>query len=274
MSEQWSEARIAVDLVALGVRPGDLLMVHASLRAIGPVEGGALGLLAAIERAIGPQGSLLVTLGAADAWSWVNDHPESERAALLVDADPFDAASTPAEADVGVFAEVFRTAPGTIVSDHPEGRFGARGRLAEELLSDVPWDDYYGPGSPLARFVELGGRVLRLGADQDTVTLIHFAEHLVELEGKRRVRRHRIIRDADAPGGRRLVVVDTIDDSNGIVAWDGEDYFVTILRDHLTSDTARLGTVGAARAELLDGRALVDHAVSWMSEHLTTGEPR
>ena len=48
-------AAIAVGLRALGVKRGDLLMVHASLRRLGPVESGARGVveaLAASELAI------------------------------------------------------------------------------------------------------------------------------------------------------------------------------------------------------------------------------
>ena len=33
-------------LRALGVVPGDLLMVHASMKKLGPVEGGAVGVIA------------------------------------------------------------------------------------------------------------------------------------------------------------------------------------------------------------------------------------
>ena len=46
-----------------------------------------------------------------------------------------------------------------------QGRFGARGRRAQELLADAPWHDYYGPGSPLDRFCRIGGRVLRTGRE-------------------------------------------------------------------------------------------------------------
>ena len=41
-----SSSALAADLVRLGVRPGEALMIHASLRAIGPVEGGAAGVIA------------------------------------------------------------------------------------------------------------------------------------------------------------------------------------------------------------------------------------
>src|SRR5262249_23171334 len=137
--------------------------------------------------------------------------------------------------DVGVLAEVFRTSAGTVVSDHPEGRFGARGRLAPELTADVPWHDYYGPDSPLDRFVQFGGRVLRLGADVETVTLLHWAEYLAPIVEKRRVRRHRLVRgDGGAPEVR---LVDTLDDSDGIAEYDGveEDEFGVILREFLDS---------------------------------------
>jgi aminoglycoside N3'-acetyltransferase len=257
--------RLTAQLADLGVEHEDTVMVHASLRAIGPVEGGAAGLIAALDRAVGPQGSLLMVLGARDDWAWVNDLPEEERADLLADAEPFEALRTPAEPDVGTLAEVFRTHPGTRVSDHPEGRFAARGRLAETLTAEPPWDDYFGPGSPLARLLAAHGKVLRLGADPDTVTLLHHAEYLAPLPVKRRVRRHRLV---VGPSGPELRVVECLDDSNGIVDRLGEDYFTTILRSYLALGAHRCGTVGNAVSELIDGRHLVGFAVDWMSEHL------
>jgi aminoglycoside N3'-acetyltransferase len=257
---------LADALARLGVRAGESLMVHASLRRIGPVDGRAAGVVAALDRALGPDGTWMMTLGAADDWSWVNERPEDERPALLADAVPFDVLETPADEDIGVLAEVFRTTPGTIVSDHPEGRMGARGRLATAFMADVPWDHYYGPGSPLDRLVGAAGRVLRLGADLDTVTLLHFAEYLVELPDKRRVRRHRMV---ETPHGPRLRVVECLDDSDGIVERDdAEDYFATILRDYLATDRAVVGTIGGAAAELLDGPDLVAFAVEWMAANL------
>jgi aminoglycoside N3'-acetyltransferase len=259
-------AQLTAHLERLGVRPGDLLMVHASLRAIGPVVGGASGVIAAIEAAVGTAGTMLMTLGARDEMGWVNDRPEEERAALLGGSEPFDRLLAPADPDVGVLAEVFRTTAGTLVSDHPEGRFGARGALAAALVTDVPWDDYYGPGSPLERFVHHDGRVLRLGADPDTVTLLHHAEYLATLPHKRRVRRHRLVA---VPGGRSEVrVVECLDDSDGIVEWEGEDYFAVILRAYLAEGRGTTGHVGGARSELLDGADLLRFGAGWMSTHL------
>src|SRR5262245_18922652 len=68
---------LAGDLRRLGVEPGDVVMVHASLRAIGPVAGGADAVLDALEAVVGPEGTLLMTVGARDDWGWVNDRPEA-----------------------------------------------------------------------------------------------------------------------------------------------------------------------------------------------------
>ena len=266
MSRQPHPLRAIVDdLHRLGVRHDDLLFVHASLRAIGPVEGGAEGLIEALHEAVGPGGTLLMVLGARDDWAWVNQRPEADRPALLADAEPFDHLTTPADPDVGVLAEVFRHHPAALASDHPEGRFAAVGRLAAELTTDLPWNDYYGPGSPLERFVNYHGRVLRLGADPDTVTLLHYAEYLTDVPNKRRARRHRLVAGPDGP---ELRIVDCLDDSTGIVDHPGEDYFITILNAYLATGRASRGTVGNAPSDLIAGADIVQFGTAWMAEHL------
>lgn len=265
MCEPWLIDRLADDLQRLGLGTGNLVMVHASLRAVGPVDGGAGGLLDAIESVIGPTGTMLMMVSARDDASWVNEQPEHERATLLAGTEPFDARRAPSDPDNGALAEVFRCRPGAVPSDHPEGRFVASGRLAAALTTDVPWDDYYGPGSPLERLVDHGGLVLRLGADLDTVTLLHLAEYLVGLPDKRRVRRHRLVA---TPDGTQVRVVECLDDSDGIVDHPGEDYFAVILRAYLATGRARVGTVGSATSELLAARDLVPFGVAWMVANL------
>jgi aminoglycoside N3'-acetyltransferase len=262
----WPVAHIGRQLRALGLEQGALVMVHASLRRIGPVEGGAEGVIAAILEAVGSAGTMLMVLGAADDHAWVNERPEDERAELLADAKPFDALVTPAAPDVGTLAEVFRTYPGTLVSDHPEGRFAAHGRHATQLVADVPWDDYFGPRSPLERLVERDGMILRLGADRNTVTALHFAEYRCSVWPKRRVRRHRLVATPEGPVVRP---VECLDDELGIVDYPaGDDYFEDLLVDYLATGGAKEGTIGAAQAELLEAADLVAFGARWMDERL------
>jgi hypothetical protein len=198
-------------------------------------EGGADGVLDALHAAVGDDGTLLMILGCECAWDWVNERPEEERAALLAEAPPFDAVNAPVFHEVGFLAEAFRRRPGTLVTDNPSGRFGARGRRVQDLLADAPWHDYYGPGSPLDRLCRVDGRVLRLGASPDTTTVLHFAEYLADVPNKRRVRRHY---RCDGKSGPETRVIDCLDDEHGIVDWPGEDYFATILRDYLATGRA------------------------------------
>jgi aminoglycoside N3'-acetyltransferase len=273
-----SRSSLTADLRALGVRAGDVVMVHASLRAIGPVEEGAAGVVQALEHAVGSTGTLLMTLGARDDFDWVNTRPEQQRADLLADAPPRRptlrlARHTSRPRRRGA-SRGLPAAAGHSRQNHPDARFGARGRLlADALLADpLPWDDYYGPGSVLERFVGAPGKVLRLGADPDTVTLLHLAENLVELPRKRRVvRHHKVVTPS------RTVVTRTVsclDDTDGIIDWPGEDYFSTVLHDYLNHHRANIGRVGNAHSELIDSGDLLHHAVTWMHTNFTTRSDR
>jgi aminoglycoside N3'-acetyltransferase len=185
---------------------------------------------------------------------------------LLAGSPPFDHRNAPVLPEVGWLAEAFRRRPGTIVSDNPSGRFGAHGARAEALMAGQPWHDYYGPGSPLEKLCALGGRILRLGADPETVTALHHAEYLAELPDKRRVRWDYVLAGPD--GAARHVWIDCLDDSDGIAACEGEDYFARILKAYLRLGRHREGLVGRARSELIDAADIVAFGARWMEQHL------
>jgi len=236
-------SEITSELVALGLRDGDIVMTHASLRRVGPVEGGAAALIEAQRAAVGDAGTLLMVLSATD--------------------DTFDVGTSPVDVnEVGWLAEVFRTHRGVLVSDHPASRFGALGRDAAALLEPTPLHDYYGPGSLLERFTNAGGKVLRLGANPDTVTLTHYAEYLAALTQKNRVRRRYVRADTGE------LWIESLDDADGIAKWPHGDYFPQIFLDYRASGAVRRGTVGRSEAELFDARPFVAFAVDWMNRHL------
>jgi aminoglycoside N3'-acetyltransferase len=210
------------------VGANDIVMIHASMRRVGPVEGGAASVIEAVRAAVGPGGTLLMVLSAAEN-------------------EPFDALRSPVDvADMGILAEVFRTYPGVSVNDHPADRFAALGPLASSLLEPTPLHDYHGPGSVLERLTERGGKVLRLGANTDTVTLTHYAEYLADVPNKVRVRRRYVRADTGE------VWIESLDDNEGIATWDEGDYFPQIFLDYRASGAVRIGPVGGCEAELLD----------------------
>ena len=245
-------------------------MVHGSLRKIGLARGlygpgGADLLLDVLDSAVGPRGTLMMVLGTAYSLDWVNQRDPAARAGLLAGSEPLELATAPAIGEVGWLAEAFRRRSGTIVSTNPSGRFGARGAEAERLLRGQPWHDYYGPGSPLQKLCEAGGRILRLGADPDTVTALHYAEYLARLPDKRRTRWDYLLRTEK---GARHAWVECLDDSEGITAWEGEDYFALILKAYLATGRARCGRVGEAASELIDADDIVRFGTTWMEANL------
>lgn len=249
----------------LGVREGEALMVHASLRKIGAVEDGATGVLGALQSALGPDGTILMLLGAKNDAEWVNEHPEHDRRRLLQGTTPFDPSSTPAHPGVGYLAEAFRSLPGVFVTDNPEGRFGAVGGRARELLSGATWNDYYGPGSPLEKLCQLKGRILRIGADPDTVTLLHLAEYQANLKNKRRWTHHFLVKGKRGPEVR---AVTCLDNDNGVVESAEQDYFPAVLAAYIASGKGHRGKVGGADCDLLDAEDLLRFSVSWMEQNL------
>jgi aminoglycoside 3-N-acetyltransferase len=238
------QSQLTEQLRALGLLSGDTVMVHASMRRLGRVEGGATGLIHAILGALGPKGTMLMVLSADEE-------------------DPFDALRTPVDVeDMGVLAEVFRTHPGVSVNDHPADRFGAIGANSETLLHPMPLDDYHGPNSVLARLTQTGGKVLRLGANTDTVTLTHYAEYLADIPDKIRVRRRYVRADTGE------LWIESLDDNEGIVKWVGGDYFPRVFVDYRDGGRANRGRVGNCDAELFDAADFVSFAVEWMNRNL------
>lgn len=112
---------------------------------------------------------------------------------------------------------------------------------------------------------EAGGKVLRLGADPDTVTLLHWAERLADLP-----ERGRVTHTAERLRSGRVerIEVDCLDDSEGLRGWPGDDCFAEILRRFLASGAARVGQVGGATAELLGAPELVGFGVAWVESNL------
>ena len=168
--------QLAAGLIALGVRPGGVLMVHTRMSALGWVVGGSGTVVQALLDALGPDGTVMAYAGwdhdSYDIETW----PSDRRAAYEADPPAYDPATSEATRDNGRLPERIRTWPGARRSRQPEANIVALGPRAGWIVADHPWDDPYGAGSPLAKLVEADGQVLMLGAPLETITLLHHAE--------------------------------------------------------------------------------------------------
>lgn len=177
---------LADDCRRLGLAPGDIVMVHASVRAVGPVIGGPDQIHLAVCDAIAPSGTMTMLLGCPDGYDDVGrGHlTAAQEAQILAHQPAFEPHATRANRDVGTLAEFFRTWPGTVPSHSVSVRMGARGARAGWLMADHPQTWPFGRGTPFEKLVGAGGKLLLIGSDHDEVTLLHYAESIADFPDK------------------------------------------------------------------------------------------
>lgn len=247
---------------ALGVAPGDTVMVHASIRAVGPVAGGPDQIHLALKDALTPDGTLMMYASCPDHYDEIgrgNLSAEQERE-LLEKLPPFDALTARSQRDNGALVELLRTYPGSQVNAHV-ARFVVWGKQAEHLLSEQPWHNAFGHGSALDRFTQLGGKILMLGADHDTVTYLHYAEHIVDIPDKR-VARFKV--PVVEQGQRVWREMEEFDTSEGAHANWPNRFFARLLDTYLVRTNNGGGYVGNAHSVLVDARGLLGFALDVM----------
>ena len=156
--------QIIEDCRFLGVRAGGVLLVHASLSAMGKVKGGAETVIRALKEVLGPEGTLAFP-------SLSYDFVTPENPVFSIDGTP---------SNVGVIPEHFRKRPGSMRSLHPTHSVCATGPLAKELLLSHGLDNTpCGTNSPFRKLRELNGQILMLGCGLRPNTSMHAIEELV-----------------------------------------------------------------------------------------------
>ena len=261
----YSRQELADGFRALGVGAGDTVMVHASIRAVGPIAGGPDQIHLALKDALTADGTLLMYASCPEHYDEIGrgnltDAMERE---LLVKLPAFDPATARSQRDNGALVELLRTYPGSLVNAHV-ARFVAWGRQAGHLVSGQPWNYAFGRGSALERFVDLDGKILLLGCDHDTVTFLHYAEHIVDVPDKRVARYLVPVIENGAKVWREMEEFDTSDEG-AHASWPSR-FFARITDGYLDATGNRGGLVGDARCFLLDARGLLDVALRVMRE--------
>jgi len=234
------------------------VLVHAALRRIGPVLGGADSVIGALREAVGPAGTILAYT------DWQGQDEIDAHEDLRDEMPPFDPLSSRASRDNGAFPELLRTTPGALRSANPGASLAALGGRAAWFVADHALDYGYGPGSPLGKLVEAGGKTLMLGAPLDTMTLLHHAEHLADFAPKRIRRYAAPILVEGRTQWRRFEEFDTSDPPDGLA----DDYFATIVDAFLATGAGRRGRVGAAPSVLVAAAEIVPFAVRWIETAL------
>jgi len=248
---------LRADLEAIGLEAGDAVLVHAALRKVGPILGGPDALIGALRDCVGPEGTVL---GYAD-WQWEDDMLALP--GLRDDIPAFDPLTSRATRDNGAFPELLRTTPGARRSASPGASCVAIGGRAEWFVADHALDYGYGPQSPFGKLVEVQGKTLLLGAPFDTMTLLHHAEHLADIPGKRIARYECPILQN---GTRVWRWFEEFDTSDPVVDGLPDGYFATVVGDFLATSSGRTSPVGTAPSILVKAAEVVPFAIGWLEK--------
>uniref|UniRef100_A0AAU2VC32 AAC(3) family N-acetyltransferase n=1 Tax=Streptomyces sp. NBC_00003 TaxID=2903608 RepID=A0AAU2VC32_9ACTN len=247
---------LAHDLRELGVRPGETLLVHSSLRSLGWVCGGVVAVVQSLLDALGETGTLVVPAFSndnSDPAHWQRPAvPEEWWEPIRAAMPAYDPRTTPSRG-VGVIPEAVRTWPGALRSDHPQTSFAAIGPGALRITAGHARDCQLGERSPLARLEEAGARVLLLGAPYHSCTSFHLAEYRVPGPVA-----ETSFAATTARGRQWLTVRDTPLDS---------DPFDELGADFERDRQVVRGTVGGARCRLFPVGDAVAYAQRWLPVH-------
>lgn len=239
-------------------------MVHAAMSRVGRLLNGPDALIGALLDAVGPTGTIMSYTDWDAAYDELLDSAGRVPPEWRDHIPAYDPAASRAIRDNGVLAEFIRTTPGARRSGNPAASVAAIGARAEWLTSDHALDYGYGEGSPLAKLVEAGGKVLMVGAPLDTMTLLHHAEHLASIPGKR-IRRYEV--PFATPEGVIWRMVEEFDTSEPIAEGLADDYFATIVQDFLATGRGAQGCIGLAPSVLVDAAPVCAFAVTWLQRN-------
>lgn len=222
---------LVADFKTLGIKSGMDLLIHSSLRRVGPVMGGAETIIDALLAVLGPEGTLMMSTVSGN----VNENQPV-----------FDVRYTPST--VGILSNVFLKRNGVIRSLHPVHSIAALGPRAKfftdgHLECNTPWS----PGSPYGKLMRNKGFILFLGTNFTCNTCIHALEIEARVPGLH-TRRSSELYIRDYAGKLRVIQHH----------WHAskKDFFVDMEHVVAAADGLTYGRVGIGISRLTDAEIL------------------
>lgn len=236
-------------------------MVHAAMSKVGPLLNGPDALSNAVLDVVGREGTMLVYT----SWDSVHDDLLDDDGHVRPEwrdhVPGFDAQASRAVRMNGVIAEFVRTMPGARRSGNPGASVAAIGSLADWITADHPLDYGFGENTPLAKLVEVGGRVLMVGAPWDTMTLVHHADHLADIPEKQTIR---IEVPFAATGGTEWRFIEEFETGDPVHKALPANYIEQIVTAYVDDGGGKQGLIGSAPSLLVEARLILSFAIQWL----------
>jgi len=176
-----SKHTLQQQLHTLGIAAGDNIIVHASLKSMGWIAGGAQAVVEALMEAVTPNGTIVMPSQStenSDPIYWMNPPvPEEWHESIRQSLPAYDPQLSNMRG-MGKIAECFHRHPATIRSSHPVHSFMAWGQHAEKWMAEHSLYDSFGMTSPLGKMLGADVKIVMIGVDYDTCTALHLAEYL------------------------------------------------------------------------------------------------
>jgi aminoglycoside 3-N-acetyltransferase len=157
-----TQTEITSKLIEMGLLPGDTVLIHASIKSIGYVEGGPKAVVKALMDAIGPAGTLV-----APAFTFAHEIQENPL------FDPEKESS-----EMGSITEAVRTQPGALRSLAYRHSVSAVGPNAAQICGTPVEKSPFSMEGSFGQMLKLNTKVLMMGVSYTHCTTAHFTEYL------------------------------------------------------------------------------------------------
>ncbi|NHJ88032.1 MAG: AAC(3) family N-acetyltransferase [Asgard group archaeon] len=247
------------DLLNIGLKKGDTVIVHSSMSKIGWIAGGPETVVDALMEVITPEGTIAMptmSTGNTDPKCWnYPPVPQEWWEIIRKESTPYRSEITPTRG-MGRIPEVFRIYHGVLRSNHPIASFAAWGKYAKKITEEHDLAVEFGKKTPLGKLYELNAKILLLGVGHENNTSLHHSETLAKLPN------HPIQKQGAAAleNGKRVWLSWTT------IVSDSDDFHDLGLA-YEASIGYTPGKIGAAESRLVSMRDIVDFGIIWLKEN-------
>ncbi len=246
-----SKEMLVADLLKIGLKKNDSVLVHSSLSKIGFVDGGPVTVINALFDVIGDNGTLLFP-----------SFPAKGRNKTYLEQTPvFDIVNTPSQ--MGSITEYFRTLDGVHRSFHPTDPICAKGPLAEYFTNShfgqlTPYNEH----SPFRKLCERKGKILMLGTTLNgACTNLHTLEDAVDFKYPVYDEKIFKVKMVDALGNQSYMET-KVHDPLYSSKRDCDALKPVFLKEGVLVD----GTVGEANSMLIDAEKMLETMIRYYKE--------